>query len=305
MSLWEAILARVGWGPLVPAIPSWMPVETLDALREHVMPFSFSEQLVAAVPADAHKRPAALATMIALWFAINWVGGAASYILLPPYRRLKLSDKMGWNCRIPSCVHAALAAYVSYVSILENRLYLATAGGQAVELKTMVTVSFSWMLSDLINEAYCGLRGVGYRVAKDNLGHHFAGIALMVLYLWWVDTRGFSGSVSFYTALFLSTEVTTPILNIRYWTLKGGLGDTVIPTILGLILLSMFIVFRVVVCGILVVGLAGEPVLPPLLRQTGMFVGLGFFLLNCYWSSLMMKKVIELFLPPRAHAKRA
>eukprot|EP00958_Prasinococcus_capsulatus_P016919 scaffold1899_cov372-Prasinococcus_capsulatus_cf.AAC.3 len=272
-----------------------MPVETLDALREHVMPFSFSEQLVAAVPADAHKRPAALATMIALWFAINWVGGAASYILLPPYRRLKLSDKMGWNCRIPSCVHAALAAYVSYVSILENRLYLATAGGQAVELKTMVTVSFSWMLSDLINEAYCGLRGVGYRVAKDNLGHHFAGIALMVLYLWWVDTRGFSvsghgivstkrtcyecdvrcsvaklkpplspkqGSVSFYTALFLSTEVTTPILNIRYWTLKGGLGDTVIPTILGLILLSMFIVFRVVVCGILVVGLAGKKSLP-------------------------------------------
>ena len=103
--------------------------------------------------------------------------------------------QMGWNCRIPSCIHASVAAFFAYMAILENRLYLDTINGPAPEFRAMVTVSYAWMLSDLINEAYCGLRGVGYKVAKDNLGHHFVGVTVMLCYLIWVDTHGYHVSL--------------------------------------------------------------------------------------------------------------
>ena len=153
-------------------------------------------------------------------------------------------------------------------------------------LNLAVIVSLAYMAQDLMNEARLGLKGIGYKVSRANLAHHAATMMCEVFYLYPQPAP----SGAYLSALFLLTEITTPLVNLRWNLYKVGYAGTRLDRFVSIGMLGSWLVFRMTICVHLAWFVSIHALrMDPMRTFMARFLAWLLLLLNSYWLSLMIK----------------
>ncbi|KAL8026955.1 hypothetical protein ABFX02_14G063700 [Erythranthe guttata] len=166
--------------------------------------------------------------------------GVISTSFFNGYNKLNSNQKLEWNNRGFSTVHAIVVAAGSLYLLVVSDLFVNTQDGLFVSKTstlsdTLLGVSIGYFLSDLamIFYYYPALGGMEY-VVHHGLSMYSITMALL------------SGQAQFYILMVLFTEITTPFVNLRWRLDIAGMKNSRIYIYNGVALFFGWLVARIV-----------------------------------------------------------
>ncbi|KAM6578503.1 hypothetical protein CsatB_030340 [Cannabis sativa] len=178
---------------------------------------------------------------IVLCAIVYWLTGAISSLCFKSYRNLSGAQKLEWNNRGFSTVHAIVVAFASfYLLVLSDLFREDSVDGLIVDRNstlsnTVLGVSIGYFLTDLamIFWLYPALGGFEYVI------HHGLSMFSIILAL-------LSGQAQIYILMVLFSESTTPFVNLRWYLDIAGQKNSSLYICNGIALFVGWLVARVI-----------------------------------------------------------
>lgn len=169
---------------------------------------------------------------------------ASSPLLFQSYMKLSKDEKIEWDNRAFSTFHAilvsAMAGYLLFVGdfFQDGGPYGPVVFRSSVLSQVILGVSIGYFLSDLVMIlwVYPALGG------KEYVLHHLLSMTSLALSL-------YSGQGHIYIYLVLFSEITTPLVNVRWYLSKAGMKNSKSYTLNGILLFFGWLVARVLLFG--------------------------------------------------------
>jgi len=236
------------------------------------------------------------------WVGLHLLGNRLAWWALskssPNFKSLSDATQEGAACRVVSSVHALAATALSAWMLLTEDLAAKPMYAQSAVMPSLINFSVGYMLADLANETRCWLRGINYDVDLLSVIHHVFVIGTGALYHCAEPTM-----YNYVVALGLATEVSTPLVNARWFAVELKHGSAMYQNGLGFLMMAVFATMRVPLCiTALGSGYANRDVIAGSIAAGGVgaayscYVWLsvsGLSALNGYWFSLMARGAID------------
>ncbi|KAL4424130.1 hypothetical protein ABPG75_001431 [Micractinium tetrahymenae] len=214
------------------------------------------------------------------------------------YRKLSAAERLGWEGRLPSTLHAlAITGATIYLFLCSPVFAEDHTGDRPFVLRTSplsgasLGFSLGYFATDLLLLVlyYPSFGGPEMGV------HHLAALAS-------VAAAALQGQAHAYTLALLATECTTPFVNVRFLLDKAGWKDHPIYTANGMALLLSWLVARILLFLKFFQHVATHlhefHLISPLSRWLIYLVPPTLFVLNVFWFTKIFKGVIKLLLKP-------
>lgn len=214
------------------------------------------------------------------------------------YRKLSAAERLEWEGRLPSTLHALVITGATIYLFLCSPVFAEDhAGDRPFVLRTSplsdasLGFSLGYFATDLLLLVlyYPSFGGAEMGV------HHLAALAS-------VAAAALQGQAHAYTLALLATECTTPFVNVRYLLDKGGWKDHPIYTANGMALLLSWLVARILLFikffHHVATHLHEFHLISPLSRWLIYLVPPTLFVLNLFWFTKILKGAIKLLLKP-------
>lgn len=187
-----------------------------------------------------------------------------------------------WNARAVSTYHAIVVSSLCLYALFwddlsQDKEYAVSLTGQEG-----IFFSSAYMLADFLHSGYVHIRhGVAFDLVMA--AHHLSALACMILYF-----NRAQPLFSWVIVVLLLTELTTPLINLRWWMINTLVAPNVVLVhcINGSILLAWVIVRLNICTRVLLFAIlcwcSGEPSHPFICRVM-VSIALTLFVMNCYW----------------------
>lgn len=230
---------------------------------------------------------AAFVSFFVCWFVYLYVSPALSSMLVPAYRTLKRGDKVDWNSRVVSSIHAVVVTIGTFFCLLsEDVWYSDPYGGYSKPAELYSHIFIGYLFYDML----LVLGNKEIRTA-GTIAHHAIAIAAYTLSIFHYITQ-------FFATLWLFTEISTPFINNRVFLKLAGKETSTLYLINGLMMAITFVgsraIFAPIFGGYYGFVLRHKAIFPTWYTKVDFAISVvGMTSLNLYWSYLIIKGILK------------